>query len=75
MSVSVSFVILSLNEQDKEQIQRAGFSSSALSDSIEATSKCRAFSYKLLHPSCPSSSLPELERKARPQPPDSSRHL
>ena len=33
MSVSLSSVILSLNEQDKQQLQLVGLSSSALSDS------------------------------------------
>ena len=40
MSVSLSSVVLSLNEQDKEQLQLTGFPSSALSDSIEAAPSC-----------------------------------
>ena len=59
MSVSLSSVVLSLNEQDKEQLQLAGFPSSALSDSIEAAPSCSTFSYKLRHPvSCLAHLLP-----------------
>ena len=59
MSVSLSSVVLSLNEQDKEQLQLTGFPSSALSDSIEAAPSCSTFSYKLPHPvSCLSHLLP-----------------
>ena len=59
MSVSLSSVVLLLNEQNKEQLQLAGFSSSALSDSTEAAPSRRSFSYKLPHPaSCLSQLLP-----------------
>ena len=43
----------------QEQLQLAGFSASALSDSTEAAPSCSPFSYKLPHPaSCLSHLLP-----------------
>ena len=71
MSLSLSAVVLSLNEQDKEQLQVAGLSSSALSDSWKQppAAALSPTSSLILHPACPISFLPELERRGRSQSP------
>ena len=70
MSLSLSAVVLSLNEQDKEQLQVAGLSSSALSDSWKQppAAALSPTSSIIVHPACPISSLPELKRRTKPQP-------
>lgn len=69
---SLSSVVMALNGQEKKSSnQLPDFSSSTLSDSMGAASSSSPFSYKCPHraPWRPSSSLPELERRARPRRP------